>query len=268
MGIKAVIDADEFGELPETVQAFYSAAGDKHVLSVDGINLHPEVVNLKTAHEKVKAVVKVFKDYANGRDVDDDQITDDQAKNALSRLRARLDGLPEDFSVAMLAELKKTAEGAGAPADEQIAKIRDKYRDENKAVVTGLETKVSDLQSSIERMTIDGGLSRAMDNARIDPLHKPKLLPFLKAKMDIEVEQVDGVHKAVVNSDMGHQTLDESVLDWASSDDGKLYVAKSGGPNPNGGSGGRGGKTITRADYEKLPHGERPAAAKEMQIVD
>ena len=268
MGIKAVITAGEFSELPEAVQAFYSESGDKHILSIDGINIHPDVVNLKTAHEKVKAVVKAFKDYANGRDVDDDTLTDDQAKNALGRLRSRLDGLPDGFTVEQFNDMKKAAEGGGAPTDDQIAAIRDKFRDESKAEIDDLKGRVVGLTGSIERMTIDGGLSRAMDAALIDPLHKPKLIPFLKGKMDITVEENEGVHRAIVDSDMGHQTLTESVADWAASDDGKPYVAKSSGPSPNGGSGGRGSKTITRAEYEKLPHADRPAIAKDMQIVD
>ncbi len=269
MGIKAVISAEEYSELPEAVQSFYSEKGDRRVLSIDGINVHPDVINLKTAHEKVKAVVKAFKDYANGRDVDDDALTDDQAKNALARLRSKLDGLPEDFTVASLADLKKTAEGGGAPTETQIQALRDKYRDENRTAVEGLESRIAGLTGSIERMTIDGGLSRAMDAALIDPLHKPKLIPFLKGKMDITVEETDGTYRAIVDSEMGHQTLKESVADWAASDDGKPYVAKSSGINPNGGSGSGGGsKTITRADYEKLPHAERPKVAKEMTIVD
>ena len=53
MGIKARLTAEAFSVLPEDVQAYYSEKGDSYVLDIDGINQHPDVVNLKAAHEVV-----------------------------------------------------------------------------------------------------------------------------------------------------------------------------------------------------------------------
>ena len=271
MGIKARLTAEAFSELPEDVQAYYSEKGDSYVLDIDGINQHPDVVNLKAAHEVVKRDVKAFRDFANGKEVDEDGFHSD-TRSSFKRLKARLDGLPADFNSAMYEDLKSAAaKGEGAPSQEQIAAIREQAANASRATIEAAAEENAKLTGYLHRVTVEDGLSRAMDAALIDPLHKPKLLPFLKgrAKIDVVEDEAEGRFKAVVDSDMGAQSLRDFVSDWAASDDGKLYVAKSTGPNPNGSGTGRTGvKTITRAEYEAIPIVDRKAALAGKQLVD
>jgi hypothetical protein len=252
MGIKTIVTAEALAELPEALHEFYqedNKTGD-FILDVEGFDDHPTVRGVITANKNNK-----------------EQRDKLRAEN--EKLSKRFAGLPDDFSAKEYDDLKAAAEAGGAPTEEQISRIRDKFRTEAQKEIDAAKDENQKLHGALNRMTVDDGLSRAMDGALIDPLHKPKLIPFLKGRAKIDVEEVEGQFRAVVDTDMGHQTLTEYVNDWASSDDGKPYVAKSGGPNPNGSKGGpRGPKTISRADYEAIPFPERKAAIEGKTIVD
>ncbi len=118
-------------------------------------------------------------------------------------------------------------------------------------------------------MTVDDGLSKAMDAVNIDPTHKSKLVPYLKTQGKISVEQKDGVYNARVDTDMGPVPIVRFDPDWASSDDGKPYIAKSTGPNPKGGAGGGDAATIKRSEWDTMSHHDRSEASKAgKKVVD
>eukprot|EP00913_Durusdinium_trenchii_P005307 g4953.t1 len=246
MAMKATLTS--LDDLPAELKDHYKQDGDVFVLSVEGIKEHPDVLNLKNAHETQKEQTRA-------------------AKAERDALQQRIAGLPDDFDARAYEDLKTIAEGkGGTPTDEQINAIREQVRER---LETSHGERVSELEGIIEkqggainRMTVDEGLSRAMDAANIDPTHKPKLVPFLKTQGKISVEEADGVYKASVDNGMGPVDLNRFVADWAGSDDGKPYIAKSTGPSPKGGAGG-GSKTMSRSDYDALPHTEQRAVVQD-----
>jgi hypothetical protein len=280
MGVKAILTADQFNEQPEDVKALYKQNGDKYVLDVDDIDAHPKVATLKAAHERVKKNAKALRDFAQGRDVDETSIDDDQTKTALEKLKTRFDFLPEDFDGEAFEALKKAADGKGGQVtEEQIAEIREritakldkKYGEKHTAEVEPLRAENEKLKGSVSKLVIDGGLAAAMDAADIDPKHKSMLLPALKARGKIRVEEdEDGDLRPVVETDMGAVPLRDWVSEFAGSDEGSPYVVKPTGPAPNGNNGQRvTGKTMKRSAFDALDGAARNKVAMEgVQIVD
>ena len=253
MGLKALIESVD--DLPEGMKDFYKQDGDKFILDVDDIDSHP----------KVRGVITANRENKTKRDA----------------LRAELDGfkdkyswLPEDFDADALDTLKQAAEGKGGqPSEEQISELRTKTAEKlEKKYLPEIQTreeKLGKLHGAIQRMTIDDGLSRAMDEASIDPMHKSKLLPYLKTRGKIQVEEDGDTFKAVVDTDMGAVSLSQFVSEWAGSDDGKIYVAKSTGPDAKGGKGGGNSTTIKRSVWDGMSHLERAEASKAgKKVVD
>lgn len=254
MGLKALLDS--LDDVQDELKDHYKQDGDRFVLDIDGIDDHPKVRGVITAN-------KANKDKR------------DQLKSELDGLKARLDGLPEDFDASVYQELRQAAEGkGGTPTEEQLeearAKIRKKLETDFGKERAGLEDRLSKLNGTLHRMTIDRGLADAMDQAQIDPRHKAKLLPYFKTAAKIVVEESDDGFSAKFDTDMGQVSLGDYVREWATSDDGKIYVAKPTGPSPKGGAGGHGGnKTITRSQFDAMGHAERSQAAKDgFKVVD
>ncbi len=279
MGIRAILSAEQFEEQPDDIKALYKKSGDKHVLDVEGIDDHPKVVNLKTAHKKTKDGLKTLKDAVHGREVDEDEISDDAVRDAVVKLRSRFDFLPDDFDKDAFDTMKNAADGKGGqPTQEQLqeisdrvtAKIEKKYSDRHTAEIEPLKATNNNLQNSLNRLVIDGGLSAAMDEADIDGKHKAILLPYLKTRGKITVENDDGALNPVVETDMGNVSLKEWVTEFAGTDEGKQYVAKSEGPGARGGDGKvANGKSMKRSTFDGLPVADRQKTIQDgVQIVD
>lgn len=253
MPIKAVLES--LDDVQEEIKPLYKEADGKFVLDVDGIDDHPKVSGVVTANRENKR-------------------KRDEHKAEAESLKKRLEGLPEDFDASAYEELREAAEGkGGTPTEEQIAEIREKIRAKLEPKYTEplakKDEEIKGLRGAIEKMTVDGGLSAAMDAAHIDGQHKPKLLPYLKSQGRIKVEEEEGQFSAMVETDMGNVSLQQYVQDWASSDDGKPYVAKSTGPDPRGGKGGGGSNTIPRSQFDSMPQPQRAQAVKEgAKVVD
>lgn len=253
MAMKAKLDSID--DLPAEIQEQYKQDGDVFILQVEGIKDHPEVLNLKTAHESQKEANRTLR---NERDT----------------FKQRLDGLPEDFDAHTYEALTAAAEGKGGQLtaeqkEELTTRIRTGLEKQFNATVAAKDADNEKLRGYLNRMTVDDGLSKAMDDAQIDPKHKSKLLPYLKATGKIVVEESEDGFRATVDTDMGPINLSKFVGDWASSEDGKIYVAQSTGPNPKGGKGLSGGKTVTRSQYDAMSFDDQRATiAGNTKIVD
>lgn len=237
MGIKAVLPS--LDDVQDGMKELYKEADGKFILDVDGFDDHPTVRGVIIANKTNKE-------------------KRDELRGQVESLSKRLSGIPEDFDPEAYADMLERLEKNQAPdVDEKLAKQRAKLEDKFGREISEREGKISAMQSSLERMVVDDGLSRAMDEALIDPLHKKKLLPFLKSEAKISVEHDGDSYKAIVDTDLGPVSLKQFVTEWAQSDDGKPYIAKSTGPKPRGGDGRGGSSTMKRADWESLSNTER-----------
>lgn len=191
--------------LDETVQSLYTQADDKFILNVEGINEHPEVSNLKSAYERVKADKKTA---AEERDA----------------FRARLEGLPEDFDPKEWEKLKK-----GGKADpEELVKLRqtlESERDEWKGKYEGEVTR--NRQMAIER-TLDAALAE-------QGVTNPTYVKAARVLLSSQV-QVDGEGNPVVDTDMGPVPLSDHVKRWVAGE-GKAFVTPPSGGGAKGNDG-------------------------------
>lgn len=218
MALKSILES--LDDVPEALHGEYkeSKQGEKtvFVLDIEGVDTHPSVVNLKTAHERQKTANRTL-------------------TNDLAAARARLDGLPDDFNADEYERLKAIAEGKEGPKpQEQLDRLRDQLERKHATEIGKKDDQIVKLTGTINRITVEEGLSKALDAAGIDPKHKNKLVPYLKSIGKIDLEEEDGNYSAVAQTDMGPVPLARFVAEWAQSDDGKDYVAPAKGGDAPG----------------------------------
>jgi hypothetical protein len=242
MALKTILDS--LDDVPDALKTEYKEVDGKFVLDLEGIDAHPSVVNLKTAHERQKQSNKTLQ-------------TD------LTAAKARLEGLPDDFDADQYETLKAQAEGKAAPkTDEQVAQIRAQLEKKHAAELGKKDERITTLEGAVTRATIDDGLSKALDEAGIDPAFKPGAMALLKSKGAVKLVEEDGTFKAQVETDMGPMPLAGYVKDWSGSDEGKIYVKK-----PTGGD-APGGKGQQFADNPwDSSNGKKPNLTKQQQLI-
>lgn len=220
MALKAILDS--LDSIDASLHDHYAEKDGTFYLQIEGIKDHPDTQALRSALERVR---QEKKDLITAHDAD----------------KLRLEGLPDDFDASAYEALKGLADGKEPPkTDEQVTRVREQLERKHQAELAKRDERIGGLEGQIRKVTIDDGLSKAMDEACVDPKHKAKLLPYLKAIGAIKLEESDGEFKAIVDTDMGPVGLSRFVTDWAASDDGKDYVSKPSGPGANGNN-GRGG---------------------------
>lgn len=207
MPLKTIIESLDGVE--EKYHDLYEEKDGKFVARIDGVDDHPTVAALRNSYRNSKS-------------------ERDAARQELAALKDRFDGLPDDFDAAAYEALKQQAEGKEPPkTDEQVTRVRDQLERKHQADLAKKDERIAALETSLRKSAIDDGLSEALDAANIDPLHKKKLIPYLKDIGNIKIEEADGKFAAVVETDMGRWTLSQFVTDWASTDDGKPYLGKA-----------------------------------------
>lgn len=201
----------------DAVKSYYTEIDGKFVLQIEGVDAHPDVVNLKTAYERVKA---------------------DKSKAAEERdaLKAKVSALPEDFDPEKWAKLKdgKPDEAALIKVREALEAERDEWRGKYEATIT-----------TMQRNAVDRDLTDALNAAGVN---NPTFVKAARTLLSGAVKiGEDG--KPFVETDMGPQALSEHVKRWAAGE-GKDFVTPPQGGGAKGGQGGaKGGNTL----IEKVP---------------
>lgn len=217
MALKTIVE--RLDDVPAALHAEYKEQDGKFILDIDGIDNHPSVVNLKTAHERTKA---------------------DRTKFSadLAAARARLEGLPEDFTAEEYERLKSLAEGKEPPkTDEQVARVREQLERKHTGELGKKDERIALLEAQIRRTTIDDGLMRALVEANVSKEYLAAAKALLKDKGVVKLVEDEGQFQAVVETDMGPMALSKFVNDWTGSDEGKVFVAKPTGGDAKGGNG-------------------------------
>lgn len=238
MALKTMLDnLDEVAdELHEHYEEREIAGKNVFVLDLKGLDDHPNVRGLSTALADAKK-----KKEENRRKVE-------ELEARIGDINTRFDGLPDDFDVDTYSALKAAAEGKDMPdinkiresaekqARERAERREEQIRAEYEAKIGGM-TKYKDFAV---QNTVEGGLSRALDEAGVDSRFKRGALALLEAKGDVQFVEDDEGFRATVESEIGEIDLARWVRDWAESEEGKPYIAQpKGGDEP----GSRGGST-------------------------
>jgi hypothetical protein len=217
MAIKTILDT--LDGAPEALHSEYKEVDGKFVLDIDGVDAHPAVANLKSAHERQKQTNKTL-------------------STELTAAKARLEGLPEDFDLDAYEALKTQAEGkAPAKTDEQVAQVRQQLERKHQADLAKKDERIATLEGAVTKATIDDGLSKALDEAGVDPAFKPAAMALLKSKGAVKLVEEDDQFKATVETDMGPMPLAGYVKDWAGGDEGKIFIKKPTGGDASGSDG-------------------------------
>lgn len=213
--LKTVIETTD--GLDEAIANLYTESDGKFILQIEGVDAHPDVANLKSAYERVKADRETIK---GERDA----------------LKAKTTDLPEDFDPEKWEKLKD-----GKPDEAALIKLRETLegeRDEWKG-------KYEAATETARKNAIDRDLTGALTEAGIT---EPT---FIKAARGLLADSVkvgeDG--SPLVETDMGPLPLTEHVKRWAASE-GKAFVD----PGKGGGAkGGEGGGSKTNPLVERVP---------------
>jgi hypothetical protein len=178
----------------------------------------------------------------------------------------------------LLGEVKKLRKDSGIkPEDmerleaelEQHKERATKAESEAKKFKTDAEKAAKALEAEAtfnQRLLVDNGLTDALTKAGVtNPAFLKAVKSTLASQMQVVTEGDQRVAKA------GDKALADFVKEWATSDEGKHFVAAP----ANSGGGSQGGnqqsasKTITRSEWEARPHAERSTMAKDgYKVVD
>jgi len=218
--------------------------GKRFVLQVDGVTNHPDVLNLKNAHERQKEENR-------------------KLKEKVGPLEARVEGLPEDFNVDKFNELTEAASKGGRPSEDQIRLIRQEATDEFGKKLKPKEDRIQFLEKHIQHRVVDDGLTNALAKAGVDGKLLPAARAYLKDKGAVQMVEEDGKFRATVETEIGPQSLEDYVGRWAQSDEGKPFIARATGGDANG---GEPRPTVTGNPFNKA-NGARPNMTEIQNLV-
>ena len=170
----------------------------------------------------------------------------------------------------LLAELKEARKGKQIDPAE-LDKLQEKI-DGLENQLTASQKTIKEQQKAFEqtkaaldsesgftsKLLLDNGLTDALVKAGV----AAPFLPAVKAMLSSQAKiAIDGdTRKAVI----GDKDLSTFVTEWATSDDGKHYIAapQNNGGGASGGSGGTGQQVVSRSTFDAMSHPERASFAK------
>jgi hypothetical protein len=236
MALKTVIET--LDGVDDAVQQFYAQDDSgNYVLQVEGVDQHPEVANLKSAYERTKADKKAA---ADERDA----------------LKAKVEGLPEDFDPKEWEKLKK---GGQADPQElvQLRQTLEAERDEWKG-------KYQELEGQTRKMTVERTLAETLAAQGVtNPTYQKAATAMLWPQA-----QLDDKGNAVVDTDMGPMPLADHVKRWVASE-GKDFVTPPSGGGAKGNDRGSDPKQVTRSEFDAMDqHGRAEFSKSGGKVVD
>jgi len=185
------------------------------VLQVEGVEDHPRVKNLQTAHEKQKEETRFLR-----REND--------------TFKERLEGVSEEFNAQVYNDLKTKAEGKTNNAQEQLDRLKADLEKKHTKEVTDREKKIDTLTKGLKATMIDGGLNEALGKAGVSKDFIGAARALLKEQGGIELVEEEGKFQVLATTSLGKEPLEDFVKNWAGSDEGKPYIAQPVGDNAPG----------------------------------
>ncbi|HEV7253869.1 MAG TPA: hypothetical protein VGN97_12355 [Mesorhizobium sp.] len=218
MALKTIID--NLDEVSEALRGEYKEIDGKFVLDLDGVNDHPAVVNLKSAHERQKQTNRTL-------------------STELASAKERLEGLPDDFDADAYEALRQQAEGKEPPKlDERLNAQKTQLEAKFAKDRQKLEDRAAKLEKSLRRTKIDEGLTKALLDAGVDKQFLPAAKALLKEKGQIKLVEEDDDVEVFADDGVNDRTpLTDYVKKWAGEDEGKPFIAKATGGDAKGGNG-------------------------------
>jgi hypothetical protein len=216
MALKTVIESTD--GLDEALIPLYTETDGKFILQIEGVDAHPDVANLKSAYERVKA----------------DRET---AKTERDQYKAKADGLPEDFDPEKWEKLKD-----GKPDEAALVKLRQTFE----AEIDDWKGKFTASQETARKNALDRDLTDALTGAGVT---NPT---FTKAARNMLASGVkigeDG--NPFIDTDMGPMSLTDHVKRWTAGEGKDFVTAPKGGGSKGSGEGG--GNKVSESELSKM----------------
>lgn len=172
----------------------------------------------------------------------------------------------------LLAEVKKLKKGQEIKPEQyealenELESYKDKLTEANKIVKT-TQTEFEKVKKMFEaessytnNLLVENGLNEALVKEGVKKEFLPAVKSMFKSQVQVKVE--GDARKALI----GDKTLSDYVSEWSKSDEGKHFIAapnNSGGGSTGGGNAGGGGKTMPRAQFDKISSAEKAVFLKD-----
>ncbi len=188
----------------------------RFVLQLDNVDAHPLVRNRKTAHDATKREKTTLKEQ-------------------LDSVTSRLEGLPEDFSAEVYADLKRRAEGKKVDETE-LVRLREDLQKKHQRELDAKDQIIQKRERQLDRV-ISTELTNALVEAGVGPEFLEATTALLRPKIAREEDPDTGDIVVVAKTDIGSQPLKDFAKSWTSSEQGKIFVPKASGGGADGGGG-------------------------------
>lgn len=227
-------------DVPEALKDYYAEQDGVFVLQAEGLKTEGDVAAVKDALDKERRL---------RRDAEA-KVKDFENKYSL---------LPEDFDIDEYNRLKDTGSGQlDAKLKDQRERMTAQFEKEKSKLLEDLQNKDALIGKHVKMATLE----RAMSEANVAQPYRKAVEAMFKDNVIIEGDQVY----------LNEKPVSEAIKEWASSDEGKHYIAasqNSGGGTNQAKDGNGTQKTMARSDFDALDHASRAAAIKEgVKVTD
>jgi hypothetical protein len=202
-------------------------------LDLEGVDAHPLVTALRNAHERQK------KDTAT-------------AKARVAELEAKVTDLPDGFSADEWERLKGVDEeykkNPGNPDNKKIheAEVQSVKAMYEQKLANAAKKAEADLaaeraahsksKSILRGRVVGDDLTKALIEAGVDKRYLAASKALLEKSVKV-IEDDEGTMTAVFETDLGEQTIDQFVPQWAQADTGKHFLTPASGSGSHGSDG-------------------------------
>lgn len=266
MPIPAVVESED--QLPEGLADYYEQNDDgKFVLSADDIDSHPNVQNLKTSLQKQKQDREKLRKERDSLKSKASLIPDDVDEETLQQALERIQSDDGDANTSQDSGGEQKQSGNG---QDNTAKVRERLEKQYNQQLQEKDEALKSKDQQLRSLVVDNGLTSALQKHGVTNATYQKAAKRLLSEQVQVQEDDNGNPRAVVETDLGEQSLEQFVKDWVSGDEGAAFVAGNQGSGARGGSGTSGNrKEMTRAQFDALsPDKKREFSVNGGRIVD
>jgi hypothetical protein len=214
--------------IPEGLRAEYQEIPDPSdktknifVLDIDdGIKTHPKVRPLSRALESLKTELN-------------------DKRTALTEATDKLKVIPEGFDPDAYRAMLEEHASKGQKIDDRVAAVRAEEAKKTDALMLPLKTRITTLESAMKHKAASEAITEALTLANIAPEFMAAANALISSKYSIKTEEDKaGEFSVMIETDAGPSDAKAFVKDWASSDEGKVFVNKAKGGGAEGGKHG------------------------------
>lgn len=255
-GLPAIVESEE--QLPEGLADYYQQNDDgAYVLSLDGVDNHPDVRGLKSSlqkqkqdREKLRKERDQFKETAS---LIPDDLDRETVQQAIERLRNG-DGDDDGDNQG-----EGQQQGQRRRSDGQdVTKVRQQVEQRYQKEIEQRDQALSQKDQQLRNLVVDNSLGGALQKHGVNTPGLQKAAKRLLSEQVKVQEGEDGTPTAVVDTDMGEVSVDQFVKDWINTEEGQDFLPRSSGSGARGsGANARGKKEMTRDQFDQMGAEER-----------